>query len=242
MKDALKRAETINREITRQLRKLGTLEPGTVNYVEAANAMEKARKDYLKAISDIKKSTVPALLKKQANPIEKAGRTITAAQLKSLRKIWEGVEKVKPSELPKVRELFAKLSDEDIEEIKNGKINFLSSLAVNELGSRKAKKINPVGVPNTQTKIEQAIRLFERFRLDEPKFVDELPAPAVDVAMTIGFLDAVEYTTKRAGKVELYRHEFAKKSRPLLVSSWDGTQLLILGGKYDFTKDGIIDK
>jgi hypothetical protein len=103
-------------------------------------------------------------------------------------------------------------------------------------------KRNPVGEPNQQTKIEQAIRLFERFRLDEPKFVDELPAPAVDVAMTIGFLDAVEYTTKRAGKVELYRHEFAKKSRPLLVASWDGAQLLILGGKYDFTKDGIIDK
>jgi hypothetical protein len=60
MKEALKRAESINSEITKHLRRLGSLEPGTVAYAETANALEKARKDYLKAIRDIKKSQVPA--------------------------------------------------------------------------------------------------------------------------------------------------------------------------------------
>lgn len=103
------------------------------------------------------------------------------------------------------------------------------------------RKTNPVREATRSEKIEGAMRLFERFRLEEPRFVDEVEAPACDVAMLIGDCDGILYTTKRNGKIEKYIHEFAKKSRPLLAASWDGKQLFILGGKYNFTQDGITD-
>lgn len=103
------------------------------------------------------------------------------------------------------------------------------------------RKKNPVTPANKQTQIECAMKLFKRFRLDDPQFVDELKVLFPEVAMTIGTCDGVLYTTKRNGKVEHYVHEFAQKSKPILAASWDGKQLLILGGRYDFTQDGITD-
>lgn len=105
----------------------------------------------------------------------------------------------------------------------------------------KPRKKNPVTPANKQTQIECAMKLFKRFRLDDPQFVDELKVLFPEVAMTIGTCDGVLYTTKRNGKVEHYVHEFAQKSKPILAASWDGKQLLILGGRYDFTQDGITD-
>ena len=60
--------------------------------------------------------------------------------------------------------------------------------------------------------------------------------------MLVGELDAVLYTTRRDGRLERYIHEFAKKSRPLLAASHDGKQLVLLGGAYDFTEAGIVDR
>ena len=62
------------------------------------------------------------------------------------------------------------------------------------------------------------------------------------MVITVGYLDAVMYETVRDGKTEKYIHRFKKQARPLLCSSYDGTQLLILGGGYDFTDRGIVDK
>lgn len=59
--------------------------------------------------------------------------------------------------------------------------------------------------------------------------------------MLIGTLDTVEYTTRRGGKVEYYRHEFEGKSKPMLCSAWDGSQIFVVGGRYDFTEVGIKD-
>lgn len=89
--------------------------------------------------------------------------------------------------------------------------------------------------------VKKAIELFLRFREEEWEFVDEILLEIPRAAMLIGKCDAIEYTTRRAGKIELYRHEFSRRARPLLASSFDGAQLLLLGGRYNFTEDGITD-
>ena len=61
-------------------------------------------------------------------------------------------------------------------------------------------------------------------------------------ALAIGELDGVMYTTRRDGKQEKYIHKFKKSSRPLLCASFDGKILVVLGGAYQFTKRGIVDK
>jgi len=93
-----------------------------------------------------------------------------------------------------------------------------------------------------QRKIVRAIKLFEKFRDQKAQYIDEIDYDVPVVALSIGPCDAIEYTTVRAGNTELYRHEFDKKSRPLLCSTEDGKQLLLIGGNFDFTEDGIKDR
>lgn len=92
------------------------------------------------------------------------------------------------------------------------------------------------------SRVRQGARLFKSFRLEEIEQLTDVDIPdAPDVGVVVGMLDSVEYTTRRAGKVEHYRHEFAEKSRPLLVASADGKQLIVVGGRYKFTDRGIVD-
>lgn len=60
----------------------------------------------------------------------------------------------------------------------------------------------------------------------------------------LGELVGVTYRANRDGDSDntVYHHEFKKRSRPLLVSNSDGTQLDILGGEYQVTKRGIEDR
>jgi len=74
-----------------------------------------------------------------------------------------------------------------------------------------------------------------------PENLDYYEVEPVDVAFKIGECDGLLYTTVRDGVKESYIHKFKKKSRPLLVSSHDGKQLFLLGGRYDFTERGIVD-
>lgn len=117
---------------------------------------------------------------------------------------------------------------------------FLNMNAPKKSVKRKMVKRNPV--PRSRmAKAEKAIQLFMRFRGMEPQFVDEYNAPDLSVAMLIGQCDAVEYTTVREGKTEMYRHEFTGKSKPMLIASWDGKQIGFLGGRYNFSEVGIKD-
>ena len=104
----------------------------------------------------------------------------------------------------------------------------------------KARKKNPV--PRSKhAKVEKAISLYKRFRGTEPEYVDELEVEPVDVAMLIGKCDGILYTTERDGKTESYIHEFTGDACPMLVSSWDGKQIMLIGGNYSFTEEGIKD-
>ncbi len=95
---------------------------------------------------------------------------------------------------------------------------------------------------NTKRRVLKAIDLFRRFRGDDPEYIDRMTLPTTDVAMLIGHCDGVLYTTVRDGVTEKYIHKFTGKSRPLLIASWDGKQLYLLGGAYNFTDEGIVDR
>jgi len=106
---------------------------------------------------------------------------------------------------------------------------------------KKKIKTNPVALA-TNTKISHAIQLFEDFRGEKPAYIDKVNVKAHDVGLLIGECDGILYTTSREGRKEKYIHKFKKRSRPLLVSSYDGKQLYLLKGAYQFTERGIIDK
>jgi hypothetical protein len=94
--------------------------------------------------------------------------------------------------------------------------------------------------------IETAARKFEEFSGHEATQVIETNLPTVKEGLVIGELDVLGYRAKRKGidgdRVIAYGHRFHKKSRPLLAVSQDGKQLIIVGGRYEFTEAGIEDR
>lgn len=91
-------------------------------------------------------------------------------------------------------------------------------------------------------KINAASKLYANFRGEKPRYIQSVDFEVSPVMLLIGELDGVLYSTRRDGKNESYIHKFAKKSRPLLVSNHDGSQIYILGGEYIFSESGIIDR
>lgn len=93
------------------------------------------------------------------------------------------------------------------------------------------------------SEIEQAGDLYRRFTGHEPGEIGSIRLPTPPrTGIVIGTLDGLLYTTVRDGVEEKYIHKFSKRSKPLLVVSPDGKQLLLVGGEYDFTERGIVDR
>ena len=110
-----------------------------------------------------------------------------------------------------------------------------------EYGQQTPYKENPE--PPRGKQLAQAMDLYRRFSGHEPEIVGRMGKPKIpNVGIVIGEMDGVTYETVRDGETLQYFHRFNKKSRPLLVSSFDGKQIYIVGGRYDFTEDGIVDK
>ncbi len=83
--------------------------------------------------------------------------------------------------------------------LKNDEFTYIFvPVKVKSKASLKRKK-NPV--LKTKGKIKDCIKLFKRFREEEPEFIDEIIVPTIDVAMLIGTCDGILYTTRRNGKV-----------------------------------------
>lgn len=91
--------------------------------------------------------------------------------------------------------------------------------------------------------LDQAAKKFEDFTGHEADKITKVSMPAVREGLIIGELDLIGYRVKRegvdGGRMVSYGHRFSKKSRPLLAVSKDGTQLVIVGGRYEFTEAGI---
>jgi len=87
----------------------------------------------------------------------------------------------------------------------------------------------------------RAAKLFKDFHGDPPGYKQRVSVALPKVALAIGSLDGVDYTTVRDGVTERYHHPFKRDARPALAVSHSGKQLLILGGRYTFTDRGIED-
>ena len=91
--------------------------------------------------------------------------------------------------------------------------------------------------------VQMAARLYERFSGHEAESLGRIkvkPLPKVGVA--IGDVDGILYTTVRDGVTEKYIHKFKPGDKPLFVVSPDGTCIFFVGGHYDFTERGIVDR
>jgi hypothetical protein len=107
---------------------------------------------------------------------------------------------------------------------------------------RKALK-NPRTVRVPANIMAQAGKLFEDFTGHELTHAKRIAAPRLPkVLVKIGTADGLLYTTVRDGKTERYIHEFKARSRPTFAVTPDGKQLYLLGGAYNFTERGIVDK
>lgn len=90
--------------------------------------------------------------------------------------------------------------------------------------------------------VEKAADLYVQFRGENPRFIETVKLTVPPVMLLIGECDGVLYTTRREGHIEKYIHEFTKKARPLLCSDYTGNQLFLIGGSYNFTDAGIVDR
>lgn len=102
-----------------------------------------------------------------------------------------------------------------------------------------AKK-NPVA-PSRHAKKKEALERFRDFTGHEVEREDVVAMDTPDVGFKIGDCDGVLYTTIRDGVTEHYIHKFKKRSRPQLISNFNGEQLYLIGGRYRFTERGIVD-
>jgi hypothetical protein len=93
------------------------------------------------------------------------------------------------------------------------------------------------------SEIAKAARLYEKFSGHEAEIDGSVNVPAIPkVAVLIGSLDFVGYTTIRDGRTEKYIHKFAASDKPALCVAPDGSRILVVGGRYKFTERGIVDK
>ena len=96
-------------------------------------------------------------------------------------------------------------------------------------------------VPPSQ--VSRAGRLYREFSGHEPDETEIVEIPDMPKAvLVIGELEGVIYSTVRDDEHERYIHKFRAKSRPLLCASPDGDRLFIVGGAFEFTDRGIVDK
>lgn len=96
---------------------------------------------------------------------------------------------------------------------------------------------------STNALIRKAANLYERFSGHEAvEGVRVKVEPLPKVAVNIGTVDGILYSTVRDGVLEKYIHKFHSGDKPLFVVSPEGKRLFMIGGRYDFTERGIVDK
>lgn len=91
--------------------------------------------------------------------------------------------------------------------------------------------------------VRKAAALYTDFTGHEYPRLSKVSIPSLpEAGVAIGQVDGIMYSTVRDGVPEKYIHRFKRSSRPLMISSPDGKQLYLIGGSYDFTERGIVDK
>ena len=89
--------------------------------------------------------------------------------------------------------------------------------------------------------LARVARLFRGFRLRSPRSATSVHVVLPEAAIVMGTVRAIEYEMPHGRRGVLYRHEFAKGSRPELAAGPDPCQLVLVGGHYKVTERGIVD-
>ena len=100
------------------------------------------------------------------------------------------------------------------------------------------KKLN-----SNRRDVKKALKLYSEFREATPKRGRTIEKDWPKVLMNIGNLRFVGYDTTIHGKTQLFKHDFAPGSRPILCSD-DKGQLYVIEGRYHFKTgelNGIVD-
>jgi hypothetical protein len=109
------------------------------------------------------------------------------------------------------------------------------------------KRRNPSGYSKARdaylADIDAAAEKFETFTGFRATKETRFSHKRVNAGFALGKLVSVTYEQNRLGDgLSHYKHDFKKNSRPLLVSSVDGDQLAIVGGRYRVSENvGIED-
>ncbi len=72
------------------------------------------------------------------------------------------------------------------------------------------------------------------YKIKKPRIPGEL--------LAVGHVTGIMYRTVRDGREVNLLHEFSRTAQPLLAASHDGRSVLLLGGSYNFTARGIVDR
>jgi hypothetical protein len=89
--------------------------------------------------------------------------------------------------------------------------------------------------------VKKAAKLYQEFREAKPKRGRVVEMELPKTLMIMGNVQFVGYDTTRRGKTELYKHDFAPGSRPLICADPKSGQLFLIGGRYHVTERGIVD-
>ena len=87
-----------------------------------------------------------------------------------------------------------------------------------------------------------AIDLYTGFREEKPEFTEAWVLPEHDAGAVMGHCFGLMYETTIDGRQQRFMHQFEADAAPMLVASWDGEQLYLLGGAYKVGPRGIEDK
>lgn len=107
---------------------------------------------------------------------------------------------------------------------------------------------NPSGYARARdgmlAEIDAAAEKFEEFTGFRATKETRYPTPRHKTGFALGKLVGVIYEQNRKGDgLSQYRHDFKSNCRPQLVSSLDGSQLVIVGGRYRVSEEtGINDE
>lgn len=108
-----------------------------------------------------------------------------------------------------------------------------------EVRKSSRRKTNPA---LSHDEVVQGARRFANFTGEAATPAGYVQFPkAPKVAVVIGSIDGILYSTVRDGVPEKYKHEFKAGDRPSFVVSADGKQIWLIGGRYRFTARGIVD-
>lgn len=89
--------------------------------------------------------------------------------------------------------------------------------------------------------VRKAAKLYESFREKAPSRVRKVQVKLPKAVMVMGYLEFVGYSTTHGSQARMYKHKFAKGSRPLLCAGAGNGQLYLIGGRFHVTDRGIVD-